>query len=113
LAPKVLNVTLNVSKFTNTKLTPAKRRASFFNLTSSMPRMWFALLLTGLMGLTACQPQEIALEVTRIVETQEVVEVTRIVRETVVEEATVGDRGTASAVAFFTSGKYGGHQPSW
>jgi phosphonate transport system substrate-binding protein len=50
--------------------------------------MWFALLLTGLMGLTACQPQEIALEVTRIVETQEVVEVTRIVRETVVEEAT-------------------------
>ena len=53
-----------------------------------MSRMWFALLLTGLIGLTACQPQEIVLEVTRLVETEEVVEVTRIVPETIVQEAT-------------------------
>lgn len=50
--------------------------------------MWFALFLTGLMGMTACQPQEIVLEVTRLVETQDTVEVTRIVQETVVHEAT-------------------------
>ncbi len=36
-----------------------------------MSRMWFALLLAGLVGLTACQPREIVLEVTRIVETQQ------------------------------------------
>lgn len=50
--------------------------------------MWIALLLTGLMGMTACQPQEILLEVTRLVEMQDTVEVTRIVQETVVHEAT-------------------------
>ena len=54
-----------------------------------MSRMWFALLLTGLVGLTACQPQEIVLEVTRIVETQqEAPEVTRIVSQMEVQEAT-------------------------
>jgi phosphonate transport system substrate-binding protein len=55
--------------------------------------MWFALLFTGLIGLTACQPREIVLEVTRIVETKvetqkEVVEVTRVVTQTEVQEAT-------------------------
>ena len=51
--------------------------------------MWFALLFTGLIGLIACQPREIVLEVTRIVETQkEVVEVTRIVTQTEIQEAT-------------------------
>ena len=54
-----------------------------------MSRMWFALLFTGLIGLTACQPREIVLEVTRIVETEkETLEVTRIVSQTEVQEAT-------------------------
>jgi phosphonate transport system substrate-binding protein len=51
--------------------------------------MWFALLLTGLIGLTACQPREIVLEVTRIVEThKETLEVTRIVPQTEIQEVT-------------------------
>jgi ABC-type phosphate/phosphonate transport system substrate-binding protein len=54
-----------------------------------MSRMWFALLFTGLIGLTACQPQEIVLEVTRIVEIQKAeVEVTPVVPQTVVQEVT-------------------------
>ncbi len=54
-----------------------------------MSRMWFALLFTGLIGLTACQPREIVLEVTRIVETQkETLEVTRTVPQTEVQEVT-------------------------
>lgn len=54
-----------------------------------MSRMWFALLLTGLIGLTACQPREIVLEVTRIVEThKETLEVTRIVPQTEIQEVT-------------------------
>ncbi len=64
-----------------------------------MLRLWIALLLAGLIGLAACQPREIVLEVTRIVETIstsadnegaeiEVVEVTRIVPQTEVQEAT-------------------------
>lgn len=58
-----------------------------------MSRSWFALFLAGLMGLAACQPQEIVLEVTRVVDTEpivqtELMEVTRVVPETIVEEAT-------------------------
>jgi ABC-type phosphate/phosphonate transport system substrate-binding protein len=49
-----------------------------------------AILLVGLVMLVACQPDQVILEVTRLVEKQERVdvEVTRIVSETVVEEAT-------------------------
>jgi len=45
-------------------------------------------LLAGLSLLSACQPNEVVLEVTRLVETQERIEVTRLVSETVVQEAT-------------------------
>ncbi len=53
--------------------------------------MWLTLLIAGTLGLIACQPQEIVVEVTRLIENQEaqeVREVTRIVPETVVQEAT-------------------------
>ncbi len=56
-----------------------------------MSRFWIALLFAGLVGLTACQPREIVLEVTRIVETtpeMKEVQVTSIVPQTVVAEAT-------------------------
>ena len=56
-----------------------------------MQQMWLALLIIGSLGLTACQPQEIAVEVTRLVEnqdSQEGREVTRIVPATVVQEVT-------------------------
>jgi phosphonate transport system substrate-binding protein len=45
-------------------------------------------VLVGLLLLSACRPNEVILEVTRLVQTQERVEVTRMVPETVVEEAT-------------------------
>jgi ABC-type phosphate/phosphonate transport system substrate-binding protein len=53
-----------------------------------MPRTILAVLLVGLSLLAACSPQEITIEVTRLVETQERVEVTRLVPETVVLEET-------------------------
>ena len=56
-----------------------------------MSRFWIALFFAGLVGLTACQPQEIVLEVTRIIETtpeKREVQVTSIVPQTVVAEAT-------------------------
>lgn len=56
-----------------------------------MQRRWLTLYFAGIMLITACQPQEITLEVTRLVEVggeEVVVEVTRIVQETLVEEAT-------------------------
>lgn len=46
------------------------------------------VILAGLLLASACQPNEIVLEVTRLVETQERVEVTRLVNEVVVAEAT-------------------------
>ncbi len=57
-----------------------------------MQQLWLALLIAGTLGLTACQPQEIIVEVTRVAENQatpEVREVTRVVPVTaVVSEAT-------------------------
>jgi phosphonate transport system substrate-binding protein len=56
-----------------------------------MSRLWIALFFAGLVGLTACQPREIVLEVTRIIETEpqtQEVQVTSIVPQTVVAEAT-------------------------
>lgn len=56
-----------------------------------MQQLWLALLIAGTLGLMACQPQEIIVEVTRIVENREspeVREVTRVVPATVVQEAT-------------------------
>lgn len=47
-----------------------------------------AILLVGLVMLGACQPNQIVIEVTRLVETENRVEVTRVVSETVVQEAT-------------------------
>lgn len=55
-----------------------------------MRQIWLALFIAGSLGLTACQPQEIVVEVTRLVDNREseVREVTRIVPETIVQEAT-------------------------
>lgn len=60
-----------------------------------MSRYGLALLLAVLVGLTACQPQEIVLEVTRIIETEttsaaegDSVPVTRVVEQVVTEETT-------------------------
>ena len=58
-----------------------------------MSRSWYVLVIAGLTLLTACQPQEILLEVTRIVETEttsenELIEVTRVVPQTIEQEAT-------------------------
>lgn len=53
--------------------------------------MLVALLIVGALGLAACQPQEILVEVTRLVDSQEIPEVrevTRVVPATVVQEAT-------------------------
>lgn len=63
---------------------------------ASVSKMAFAMLRTipaillvvGLVLLGACQPNEIVVEVTRLVETENPVEVTRVVPETVVQEAT-------------------------
>ena len=46
------------------------------------------LVVVGLVMLGACQPNEIVVEVTRLVETENLIEVTRVIPDTVVQEAT-------------------------
>ena len=53
-----------------------------------MLRTMPAVLLVGLVLLAACRPQEVVVEVTRLVKEQNRVAVTRVVTETVVHEAT-------------------------
>ena len=53
-----------------------------------MPRTILVVLLFASALLAACQPQEVVLEVTRVVKNEVNVEVTRVVSETVVQEAT-------------------------
>ncbi len=53
-----------------------------------MLRTILVALLVGLALLVACQPNEVVLEVTRLVERQDRVEVTRIVSQTVMQEST-------------------------
>ena len=83
------NVTLALLRLKN-PITGAPEFASVFCLALTMLRTIPAILLVGLVMLVACQPNQVVLEVTRLVEIQERVdvEVTRIVSETVVEEAT-------------------------
>ena len=61
---------------------------SFFIRRRFMLKTKILFALVSLLVLSACQPNEVLLEVTRVVETEARIEITRVVNEVVVQEAT-------------------------